>query len=67
MASVAAAKAHENQMGSIQVRIGSTLDPNLAGLLVLMPDSSRRLRRAGEGYDGGERGYGCLLVSYSPL
>ena len=35
-----------------------------------MPDSSRRLWRLGEGYDGcapGGRGFGCLLVSYRAL
>ena len=40
-------KAKGPKMGQFRFAIGL---PKLAGLLGLMPDSSRRLRRAGEGY-----------------
>ena len=56
--------------GLDQIRFGPYLQPNLKRSRGWMLDSSRRLRRLGEGYDGCRtigRGFGCLLVSYSPL
>ena len=41
---------HEHKIVGLSPIFG--FDPKLAGLRGLMPDSSRRLRRAGEGYDG---------------